>query len=153
VLSLQAEVRTFNDQEHNKTCSCFTIVISLTQLGMENIDEASSRLMHLDLAPGVSFIELVTRRVTRSVKGFIERVNGSRKGYLKRDLRVLGVTRSMKLTPVLFRHDVGLEYTYLLDWNTSLRGSQTGQVLTYEVVKECLGLSNTDETRLLNVWN
>jgi hypothetical protein len=50
---------------------------------------------------GVSFIELVTRRVTRSVKGFIERVNGSRKGYLKRDLRVLGVIRSMKLTPGL----------------------------------------------------
>ena len=52
-----------------------------------------------EYVPGVSFIELVTRRVTRSVKGFIERVNGSRKGYLKRDLRVLGVTRSMKLTP------------------------------------------------------
>ena len=50
----------------------------------------------------MSFIELVTWRVTyRSVKGFIERVYGSRKGYLKRDLRVLGVTRSMKLTPVL----------------------------------------------------
>ena len=48
---------------------------------------------------GVSFVELVTRRVTRSVKGFIGRVNGSRKGYLKRDLRVVGVTRSMKLTP------------------------------------------------------
>jgi hypothetical protein len=47
----------------------------------------------------VSFIELVTRGVTRLVKGFIERVNGSRKGYLKRDLRALGVTRSMKLTP------------------------------------------------------
>lgn len=30
---------TGNDQEHNKTWSCFTVVISLTELGLKHLDE------------------------------------------------------------------------------------------------------------------
>jgi len=51
-IDLQAGVRNAfgSDQEHNKTWSCFTVTISLTDLGFRNIDEVRGNLTAIHLS-------------------------------------------------------------------------------------------------------